>query len=122
MGVSRETKNRGKTPYHQNSVRNRFKAILKKAGLSEKTRIHTLRHCYVTYRLSLGHPLEHVSKEAGHSSVEITSAVYSHWIPEMSGEMINDLDRLGRTPKKNSATWQPSGTLWRDMIKSCGCG
>jgi integrase len=107
----------GMTPYHQNSVRNRFKAILKKAGLRRETRIHTLRHCYVTNRLSLGHPIEQVSKEAGHSSVEITSTVYCHWIPEKAGGMIDDLDRLGR-PEKGSATWHPSGTLWHPAAAS----
>ncbi len=94
----------GKIPLHQNTVRNRFKKILGEAKINSGVRIHSLRHTYVTNRLSLGHPLEQVSKEAGHSSVEITSTVYSHWIPDKTADMINELDLIGLPAARHPAT------------------
>jgi site-specific recombinase XerD len=59
-----------------------FKKYAKKAGLSERYSIHSLRHTYSTrlYRSS-GYNLRMVQKQLGHSSPSIT-AVYADVIDE----------------------------------------
>lgn len=85
-------------PWEQNEVRRVFWKTLKDAGLRH-TRIHDLRHTWVTRRLSLGHNVVEVSREAGHSSIKITVDTYYHWIPDNVGD---DMDQLDQT--------QPSAT------------
>jgi integrase len=79
-------------PWEQNDVRRIFKKVLKEAGIRH-IRLHDLRHTWVTRRLSLGHNLVEVSQEAGHSSIKITVDTYYHWLPDNSGEGIDQLDQ-----------------------------
>ena len=55
-----------------------YKAVLRRAGLPEVTRVHDLRHTMVTTALNNGQPLTVVSKYVGHSSVAITADIYGH--------------------------------------------
>ena len=50
------------------------------AGLPPVT-FHALRHSYLTMLLRSGEPLRVVSQRAGHSSPNVTLAVYSHALP-----------------------------------------
>ena len=54
-----------------------------KVARAELPRInfHGLRHSYVTMLLRDGVPLRVVSQRAGHSNVNVTSAIYSHVLP-----------------------------------------
>ena len=54
-----------------------FKSVARKAGL-EGWHLHELRHSAATFLITNGTPLEQVSKLLGHSSIRITSDVYSH--------------------------------------------
>lgn len=54
---------------------------------------HDMRHTYVTMRLSMGHSIQEVAKEVGHSTPIITYRIYFHWIPAMSTSDIDELDR-----------------------------
>ncbi len=58
-----------------------FKTVASKAGL-EGWHLHELRHSAATFLISNGVPLEQVSKLLGHSSIRITSDVYSHLATE----------------------------------------
>ena len=58
-----------------------FKSVASKAGL-EGWHLHELRHSAATFLISNGVTLEHVSKLLGHSSIRITSDVYSHLATE----------------------------------------
>ncbi len=58
-----------------------FKTVATKAGL-EGWHLHELRHSAATFLISNGVPLEQVSKLLGHSSIRITSDVYSHLATE----------------------------------------
>lgn len=62
-------------PWEQNDVRRVFWKILKDADLRRMS-LHDLRHTWVTRRLSLGHHIVEVSREAGHSSIKITVDTY----------------------------------------------
>lgn len=58
-----------------------FKSVANKAGL-EGWHLHELRHSAATFLITNGVPLEQVSKLLGHSSIRITSDVYSHLATE----------------------------------------
>jgi integrase len=58
----------------------RFTAAVRRAGLPPLG-IHGLRHSYITMLLRDGVPLRVVAERAGHSSANVTSAVYSHVLP-----------------------------------------
>jgi integrase len=79
-------------PWEQNDVRKVFWKVLKDAELRH-LRMHDLRHTWVTRRLSFGHNLTEVSREAGHSSIKITVDTYYHWIPDNAGDDMNELDQ-----------------------------
>ena len=68
--------------------------VIASAGL-RYIRPYDLRHTWITLRLAAGHPIEEVSKEAGHSSIRITADVYAHWLPGRSG---SDLDAVFGDP------------------------
>jgi integrase len=57
-----------------------FDQAVKRAELPRLT-FHGLRHSYVTMLLRAGQPLHVVAGRAGHSSPNVTSAVYSHVLP-----------------------------------------
>jgi len=56
-------------------------------------------------RLSLGHNIVEVSREAGHSSIKITVDTYYHWVPDNAGD---DMDQLDQT--QPSATYPQPGS------------
>jgi len=90
-------------PWEQNYVRRVFWKILKDADLRHM-RIHDLRHNWVTKRLSMGHNIVEVSREAGHSSIKITVDTYYHWLPDHAGEDMDQLDQ----EQPNATYTQPS--------------
>ena len=75
-------------------INKKFKRAVATAGLPE-TRLHDLRHAYVSNLLlkkTVSLPL--LSALAGHSSVETTTRVYSHAIQAAYGTEIAELDAL----------------------------
>jgi integrase len=75
----------------QNSVRNVWKRVLGKAGLSDK-RIHDIRHTYASTLLSTGASPVYVKEQLGHSSIQMTVDIYGHLIPGSNREAVNRLD------------------------------
>jgi integrase len=72
-----------------NFVKRDFAAVLRKAeaqrkkdGLPEigKVRWHDLRHTFGSLKLDQGEDVVYVSKQMGHSSVQVTLKVYAHQI------------------------------------------
>lgn len=63
------------------TIRGWFKRALKEAGLPS-VRFHDLRHTAVSLLLAEGVPLHEVSKIVGHSSIQVTSDIYGHLVPE----------------------------------------
>ncbi len=57
-----------------------WRPLLTKAGLSYRPP-HTLRHTYCSLLLMRGESPAYVQAQAGHSSVQVTIDLYSHWIP-----------------------------------------
>ncbi|WP_252282405.1 tyrosine-type recombinase/integrase [Peribacillus asahii] len=59
------------------SLFNAFSKILKKCGLPSLP-IHSLRHTHAVLLLEARADMKYVQERLGHSSIQITSDVYSH--------------------------------------------
>ena len=70
-----------------------FIPLLKRTGLPN-IRFHDLRHSTATLLLSLGINPKIVQELLGHSQISITMDVYSHALPTMQREAMDDLNRL----------------------------
>jgi integrase/recombinase XerD len=78
---SRKTTNGGRL--HRISVTHLVKEAAKRAGISEKTSAHWLRHCHASHALNRGAPIHLLSQTLGHASVATTSK-YLHAKPNDS--------------------------------------
>ncbi len=83
--------NRYGSVIEQNYIRRVFKRVLKKAGLRD-IKLHGLRHGYASILLSEGANLFYVSKQLGHSGINITSDIYGHFIPSEGNREVDLLD------------------------------
>ncbi len=96
---------RKEEPIHQNSIRDVFKKILRKAKLRD-IRFHDIRHTYASLLLSDGASPVYVKEQLGHSSIKMTVDIYGHWIPSSNRAAVNRLDTALDTPE----TPQPDAT------------
>ncbi|MDA2923652.1 site-specific integrase [Acidobacteria bacterium AH-259-L09] len=58
--------------------KNKFKPALEAAGIDPKVRWHDLRHTFGSLKLSQGADIYYVSRQMGHSSIQITVDIYGH--------------------------------------------
>lgn len=79
-------------PWEQSQVTRHFQALVKKAELP-RMRFHDLRHSTATIHLLLGTPMKFVQELLGHSSMKMTSDLYSHIVPEIRRETAAAMDR-----------------------------
>lgn len=80
-------------PISEEIFSNNFKKFLKKYNLPETT-VHGLRHFYGSLLIKNGRPITEVSKNMGHSSPAITTAIYAHELEDVtkkSTELMDDL-------------------------------
>ncbi|GLI36183.1 tyrosine-type recombinase/integrase [Desulforhabdus amnigena] len=75
----------------QNTVRNVFKGILRKAGLRD-IRLHETRHTFASLLLTDGQSPVYVKEQLGHSSIQMTVDIYGHLIPSSNRDAVNRLD------------------------------
>lgn len=75
-----------------NFIYREWKQLVKKAGLSDKTKFHDLRHTAATLLLTKGVHPKIVQELLGHSSISITLDTYSHVLPNMQGEAVKAMD------------------------------
>jgi len=68
---------------HRVSVTHLVKEVAIRAGISEKTSTHWLRHCHASHALNRGAPIHLLSQTLGHASVATTSK-YLHAKPNDS--------------------------------------
>ena len=64
-------------PMEPRTMQNRFKAVLKKAGLRDM-RFHLLRHTYATVCVELGFDVKTLSELLGHADASLTLNRYVH--------------------------------------------
>jgi len=81
-----------------------FHKALEKAKLRRIT-IHGLRHTYATLRIQAGHNIADVSKQLGHSKINITVDTYYHWMP---GSGKSEVDQLDSSTAPKSTPGAPS--------------
>lgn len=67
-----------------------FKGLLKKARLRDNIRFHDLRHTHATQLLQAGVDIKSVSERLGHSSIRITLDTYTHVLPSMNDNVIQN--------------------------------
>ena len=89
----------------QNTIRNIWKRLLKKAGLEDQ-RLHNTRHTYASILLSNGESPVYVKEQLGHSSIQMTVDIYGHLIPNSNREAVNRLDN----PHSNAPHTHPLKT------------
>ncbi|MHB8895295.1 MAG: tyrosine-type recombinase/integrase [Candidatus Geothermincolia bacterium] len=85
-------------PLDSSNCSKAFETALEAAGLKHVT-IHSLRHTYASTRLAAGASIKRLQQELGHASVTMTLNVYSHLIPEGSGEDLARTDALFGGPE-----------------------
>ena len=89
------------------NVRNRvFYRLLEKAQI-RRIRIHDLRHTYATRLVSNNESLAYVRDQMGHSSIQVTVDLYSHYVPGSNRQAVNRLDDLvdlGETEVKSATS------------------
>ena len=92
-------------PTSQNTIRNIWKRLLRKAGLRDM-RFHDSRHTFASLLLSKGESPVYVKEQLGHSSIQMTVDIYGHLIPGSNRDAVNSLDenapfRTPSAPSKN---------------------
>lgn len=82
-------------PYHGTRVLLLWYETLARLGLP-RVKIHELRHTAASLMLSLGYTLEDVKQILGHSTIRVTSDVYSHPVDSRLREVAEGMDRALR--------------------------
>jgi integrase len=70
-------------PYHPQTISSQFERYCQSTGL-RRIRLHDLRHTAASLMLAAGEPVKVVQEMLGHSSPQITLAIYAHVMPGMS--------------------------------------
>jgi integrase len=90
--------NPGGSIIRSNNFRDRvWKPLLRKAGLDYRW-IHATRHTFATRLIVEDANLVYVQKQLGHSSIQITVDLYTHWIRRAERKNTLDVDRLLAPP------------------------
>jgi integrase len=63
-------------PYHPDYLSHTVGKLMRRAGIGD-SKLHSLRHFFAATLISAGYDIDAVSKALGHSSVAITSLIYS---------------------------------------------
>ncbi|MEW6671764.1 MAG: site-specific integrase [Thermodesulfobacteriota bacterium] len=99
-------------PVSQNSIRNFWRRILKKAGV-RYMKIHITRHTFASLLLSNGESPAYVKEQLGHANISITVDIYGHLIPSSNREAVNRLD----TPHLSAPQAHPAKTEKPQPVK-----
>jgi integrase len=75
----------------KNYISRKFKDVLRKIGLAEGYKFHSLRHTFASLLVQKGVSIYKVSKLLGHTNVK-TTEIYAYLAPEQFHEEVNLLD------------------------------
>lgn len=78
-------------PLSRTTVSRKKNAYCEKAKV-KSIRIHDFRHSHATFLISKNVPITVISKRLGHSNIDITMKIYSHFIPEDEDKAIQLLN------------------------------
>lgn len=79
--------------YSKRSVQNIMSKALKRAKITKKASVHTLRHSFATHLLEQGVNLRYIQELLGHSSSKITE-IYTHVATTKLHEIKSPLDQI----------------------------
>jgi integrase len=82
------------TPLSPVSVRRHYRALLRRAGVTDRVRFHDLRHTHATLMLANGEHPKVVSERLGHATVGITLDTYGHVLPNLQQQAAERLGAL----------------------------
>lgn len=68
-------------PISETTISNILKRALKNQQVTQRFRVHDLRHNFATHCLQNGTDIYHLSKILGHKSVQTTEKYYAHLLP-----------------------------------------
>lgn len=80
-------------PFEQNFIRRVYAKVLKKADL-RFVKFHGIRHSFATILLCAGEPPIYVSRQLGHSSIQITHDIYGHLMQTPKDAGVNRLNTI----------------------------
>jgi site-specific recombinase XerD len=81
------------TPIEPRNVRRKLDAIMKDKKV-RYFRIHDLRHFFASLLIAQGVELKVVSELSGHSSIQITSDIYSHILPKVKEQTMEVMNSI----------------------------
>ena len=88
------------TPIDPRNMTRLFARAIKRAGVPA-IRFHDLRHSYASFLLAGNVQTKLVSSVLGHATTSITTDIYQHILPGMTGEIAAKIDRLLHPPAAN---------------------
>jgi integrase len=92
----------------QAELRSVFLSARRRAGLSDRFRVHDLRHTAASLMIQAGYPPKMLQEIMGHASITTTLDLYGHLYP---GEMDRYADRLNEAAgMTDAAKMRPDGT------------
>ncbi len=80
------------TPLDDSNVRAAMRRVLKDAHLPLTFTPHCLRHTYASLLLQQGEPVQYVSRQLGHKSIQITVDLYGKWLPMTNKAAVDRLE------------------------------
>ena len=81
------------TPLNPDYVSDAFKRYMRRSSLP-RIRLHDLRHTWATLALRAGVHPKVVQEQLGHSTISITMDIYSHAIPTMQADAVEQVAAL----------------------------
>jgi integrase len=80
-------------PYHPDYLSKTVTKLMRRAGIAD-ARLHNLRHFFAAVLISAGYDIDAVSKALGHSSVAITSLIYTSLFNAAKAQMATKAEDL----------------------------
>jgi integrase len=85
---------RNGTPISPVNILKHFKRKTKESGLPQETRLHDLRHSFISWLGSAGVPIRDLQEIAGHAQASTTLKIYSHVLPGYNQEAAKKIEGL----------------------------